>query len=422
MRTMSEDEFGVQVRQARELAGWNQQRLAVEAGVSRETVVRVEGGRRPERETERALREALDRGLTRKVNDVSTAGFRTNPTSLPSHRLETAVEVSRRGLLRIAAVGTASLAGMTVDTERLLHRSLDEELIRNWQERVKNLAAARSLQPPRELLPEIETFLLTLERRVQEGSGSDPLRKRLLSITASTSAVAAWVSLMAERRPETRAYLDQGEALAREIGDSDLLILLLMLRADHLSAVLAGGEGGYPEQARRCLDEAMSLASPSTPLPIAVPAYLRAAEEAAFIGREDETLRLLDQGGELVERSRIREHPLRHAWQETGVAAHSGSAFQLLGRAREAIEALGPIKSPFPCHRPILAADLAAAHAQAGEIEEACRLLTEALVEAIGHGHIEAAGRIQGVRRRCLADRGDEQAVRDLDEVIASIL
>lgn len=411
-----DDGYGGRLRRARTEAGLTQAELAELARITRESETRIEGGRPPIPAVARMLHAALAARLPGLTFDMRL----TDPGD------SVGAAVRRRDVLRAGAVGAVFPATLALRMIALDHgrtpAPLTSDLLDVWEARTASLAAGRAVESPRLLLPQIEQHLMVLEARIAEWPGPEPLRRRLLSIAGGTCAIAAWVSLMAEHRREMHDYLDRGDALATEAGDDDVRVLLLMLRADLLSPVLIGGDGGFPELAIRALEEAMSLASPSTPLTLRVPAILRAAEEHAFAGDAGAALRLLQLGEEAQEQARVHSHYLRTRWPAWSSDSYKGSAYNLLGRSRDAIETLEPIRSPYPSHQPLLLTDRAAAHAQAGDLDESARLLGEALRIAIDHGYPEAARRVQGVRRRHLAGWGDEARVRDLDEKIAAIL
>src|SRR5437763_11759496 len=110
---------------------------------------------------------------------------------------------------------------------------------------------------------------------------------------------------MFERRGDARAYLTLAEQLAREVGDTAALGLTLMLHADLLSAIPAGGQDGFPEAARRLLEEGVATTSPATPMSMRAPLLLRSAEEHAYVGLETETLRYLDDAQRVTANSGI---------------------------------------------------------------------------------------------------------------------
>ena len=407
------DGYGTSLRRARELARMSQAELAELAGVTRQAVTRLElGQRRPMASTA----DALYRVLARRVPGLNS-DMRMGPDRA------TVAPVKRRDFLAASAVVPATLALRMIAFDRRTTPTLDPGLLDVWEERTAGFAHARAVEPPRLLLPQIEGHLHVLEVLVEQWPEPESLRQRLLSIAAGTNAIAAWVSLMAERRRDTNDYLDRGEALAREAGDDSALLLLLMLRADLHSPVLLGGEGGFPVLALRALDEAMALAGPMSPLTLRVPVVLRAAEERAAQGDQRTALQLLREGAELQERSRVPSHHLRRRWPEWSWASYAGSVYNLLGMSKAAIETLEPIRSPYPSHQPLLLTDRGAAHAQAGNLDECGALLGEALRIALEHGYPEAARRGQGVIDRLVLPRWpDEPRIAELRERVAAIL
>jgi hypothetical protein len=218
------------------------------------------------------------------------------------------------------------------------------------------------------------------------------------------------------------------EPLAREARDDDTLALILMLRADLLSAVPSGGVEGFPVLAQRHLDQALSLVSDQTPLAIRAPLLLRSAEEKAFVGNESGALDGLDRAAAWASGSGGRHHYLRPTWGrppdvERVIASFRGSVLLMIGRAGEAIRILSSSPtSRFPADRPPMLADLAAAHARQGELDRTCELLNGAIDLVHEHDLPVAARRIAGVRRRHLARWDREPAVSALDERIAAIL
>jgi len=407
------DGFGDRLRRVRDLAGLSQEELAGLAGITRGAVARLElGQRRPLAATAEALYQALALRVPGLNSDMR----------LTASGATVGAPVKRRDFLA-ASAGAATLALRMIAIDRRTTPTLDPGLLDVWEERTAGFAHARAVEPPRLLLPQIEGHLVVLESLVDQWPGPEPLLRRLLSITAGTNAIAAWVSLMAERRRDAHDYLDRGEALAREAGDGSALLLLLMLRADLHSPVLMGGGGGFPTLALRALDEAIELAGPMSPLTLRVPVVLRAAEERAAQGDRGAALQLLQEGAELQERSRVLSHYLRQRWPEWSWASYAGSVYNLLGMAREAIETLEPIRSPYPSHQPLLLIDRGAAHAQAGNLDECGVLLGEALRIALEHGYPEAARRGQGVIDRLVLPRWpDEPRVHELRERVAAIL
>lgn len=407
--------IGVRLRQARERAELTQRALAEAAGMGRQWLVDVEGGRDPRVSDVVRLYEVL----ASRIKDLSLGWLLTGSDGQVPGRVE--APVKRRRFLVGSAIVPATLA-LRMIASKPASPAIEPGLLSIWEERTANFASARTLEPPRLLLPQIEAHLMVLEQFISLHPQPGRMMRQLYSLAAGTNAIAGWVALMAGRRDDARDYLANGEALAREVGDTDALLMLLMLQADYFSAVKLGGLGGFPDAARAALEEAMTLISPETPMTLAAPVVLRLAEEHAYARHDAEALALLEQGRELTRSSRVRTHYLRRVWLERLPETFEGSILQLLGRPHEAIAVLEPIETPPPSHRPLLRADLAAAHAQQGDPSTAGVLLGEALALAANHGLMEAAERVRGVRLRYLTGFDQEPIVRQLDEQLAAIL
>ena len=404
--------FGRRVRQEREQARLSQARLAEEAGISDRWLGQLESGR--SQASESAI-IALWTALRGYRSDLSLTWLLTGSVE--------AMPMDRRGFLG-ASVGASLAVPATLALRMMIARPaapLDPELLDVWEERTANFSSARVLESPRLLHPQIEAHLAVMEMHLMTGGRSESASRRLASLVAGTSGIGAWVALMAGRRDDAWDYLVRGEELAREVGDTDALVMLLMLRSDYFSAVKAGGDGGRPELARAALDEAMTYLTPSSPMTLAAPVVMRAAEEYAAARLDDQALRLLDRGRELVATSPVRDHYLRRRWPSILPDTFEGSILQLIGRPADALRVLEPIESPSPSHRSLMRLDRAAAHGKLGELDAAVGLISQALEEARGHGHLEIRTRAQGVRKLRLVRWDAEAAVRRLDEQLASV-
>ncbi len=415
--------FGLRVRQMRDRAGLSQTILAQRAGISREWLARIELGRA---EASASHAVAIHEALVEELPDVGLVWLLTGSERQGDGRVNADLNESRRRFLKAAA---ALALPANVDLERLIsHARLDDDLLDGFEAVTETYARMRPSLPPRELLPQIELHLASLSRRIADESPSDTLHRRLLSVAGGSAALAAWICFMLERRREARDHLDMAEPLAREAGDSDTLCLILMLRADLLSAVPSGGVDGFPVLAQRHLDHALSLVSEQTPLAIRAPLLLRSAEESAFVGQEARALECLDRAAALADSSGDKHHYLRPTWGRAPdvqrvIASFRGSVLQMIGRTREAIEVLSSSPtSRFPADRPPMLADLAAAHARQGDLDHTCELLNGAIDLVEEHDLPVAARRIAGVRRRHLAPWEQEPSVIKLDERIAAIL
>jgi transcriptional regulator with XRE-family HTH domain len=416
--------FGDRLRQARIRAGLSQEQLAHLAGMSVWWLGRIEAGaKEPHLSHLLALFDALGRRecLTWLVTGVAVA---TSPKEEELKRREFMLSVAA------AALPATLSSPMILDLERLASPSLEPSVLTELEALTAQFARLRPVLAPREWLPMAEAHLAGLRSRLDVRS-SGPLQRRLLSIIAGTSALCGWTCLMAERRQDARSFLDYGERLAREAQDQDTVVLLLLLRADLLSAVPTGGLQGFPDQARTQLDQAMTLTSPTTAASLRAHVTLRAAEEHAYVGDEMQALRLLDTGCAVAARHRPGEagHPLRPIVADnltTFADRFRGSALRLLGKNGEAVDLLQAIAASelprVPAGQPMLLADMGAAYAQAGDMDGSLEALARATDVAVRYGYFGAARRIAGVRRRQLERWADEPAVRQLDERLAAIL
>ena len=411
------------MRLLRERAGLEQRTLAHRAAMSERKLRYIERGERNPLAPDIV---ALYEVLIERLPDLSLWWLLTGSAEPAGGRVRAAVE--RREFNRRAAVVLGTLAfPLAADWDRTAvptHARLDDALLDVYEQATEHYAKARPTLPPHELLPQVQVHLAGLNSRVGEDGGPDGLRRRLLSITAGSEALAGWLCFMMERRADARAHLEHAEPLAREVGDSDTLALILMLRSDLMSPVPTGGQGGFPEQARDRLAEALSVVSDGTPLPILAPLLLRTAEEAAFVGDEDAALAHLETAGRAVD-TVDRRHYLRPTWGQAPdvgrvVRSFEGNIHQMLGRTGEAIRLLEPaLTSRFPADQPITLIDLASAHAKEGDLGRAVELLGNAADLVAEHGLPVAGRRLVGVRNQQLARWNGDPTLRELDERIA---
>jgi transcriptional regulator with XRE-family HTH domain len=417
------DDFGVRVRQVRDGARLSQIRLAHRAGIGRSWLQSIESGRvKPSLEHALALFDVL----CREVKDLSAEWFLCGLEPADPCRVDGVVNRREFNLRAAATILSTALPSpmMNLDLERLAAPTLDASVVTELESLTAHFARLRPMLSPREWLYMGEAHFASLRARADQATGGDDLSRRFLSLVAGQSALCAWVCLMAERRHDARAYLDYGESVGREINDANSLALLLMLRADLLSAVPTGGQEGFPGLAREALEEALTYTSPGTPVSLRAPVLLRIAEEYAYAGHEALALQYLLRGDDAAATGRVGPHVLRPVWTHDHVfPSFRGSCLQLLGRAQEAVDELTPlIDTRFPWHRPLLLADLGAAHAQLHDLDATFEAL-DAAIKLVGqYGYAGAGRRIAGVRVRHLTQWDDEPAVNRLDKRLAAIL
>lgn len=416
------DGFGWRLRQARErVPGLTQAVLARRAGIGPRWLNRIEGGLvDPKLAHVLALHEAL----ARRIPGLSLAWLATGVDIAP--RPGTVDDaVKRRDFLRLAAVALPSTLPLPMlDTERLtMSAQLDAAQLRVLESLTEYYARLRPMLPPRELRPMVDAHLAVLRARF-DARGPSPLRRRLYATAADAAILAGWASLTLEWRTDAHAYLRWAEDVARAAGDTAALALTLHLRSDLASPIPSGGLAGHAGTARRHLDEALDVSGPSLAAALRTSLLLHSAEEHAFAGAEMEALRALDEAGRTyhaIDRSYARPHA---SLDEASLAGYRGSCLQMLGRPREAIEAMIPALDPdrLPRARSVVLTEMAGAYGQQGELDQACDMLGEALGIASELGLVERARRVATVRRRHLGPWDNEPVVRQLDERLTVIL
>lgn len=418
---MADSGFGGRVRTVRARLGVSQEDLAHDAGVTQKWLSQLENGQSRVRLEDA---EAIGRALIARWPNLSLLWVLTGSGAM----VEAAVHQyqSRRLFLqRGVSLLPAALVPMIPDVDRWMAPSLDAALLDDLQGLTEHLARLRPSLAPGELLPQVESHLLTLGTRVALQSGPPALRERLLSVAGGTAALAGWLCFMLERRREARDYLEWAEPLVVEAKDDEARSLILMLRADLASAVPTGGEGGSPERALHLLERARALTKPEMPECLRVPLLLRSAEELACMDRAEEALRLVEEAERMAAvGTATPPYYLRPTWRgsERFLAGFKGNIFQLLGQSPTAIEILsGTPGTGYAADVPVKMVDLAAAHARAGDLDHACELLGKA-IELLGSYDLPVATqRIAGIRRRHLDRWKREPLVLDLDERLASL-
>jgi transcriptional regulator with XRE-family HTH domain len=415
--------FGGRLRKARNEAGLSQAVLAHRADLSRSWLAEIELGTEPRLQDAIAIANVLKEYGTDAVMlllGASDAGTVGEGSRKPVDRTD---QVWRA--VRLPEGAAASLPP-DLDVERLATSELDDRLLDGFQTLAHAHARVRPVVTPSDFMPMIQSHLAALQSLIDERSSNDSEYRRLVSIASGVAAVAAWTAMTMEHRRDARAYLVWAEAAAREVDDIDSLMLILLLQADMASPIPSGGLEGQSSTALGKLTEARSLASPTTPAALHVPVVARIAEEHAFAGEPRPSLAAMEDADRLYANIADRDYLLRDAWQPTSgmLAAMRGHGLSLLGEAREAVQVITPTVATtrFAGTRAARTADLAAAHAQLGDVDRACELLERSLDVTAGSGELEKARRVAGIRRRYLSGADSDPAVRRLDERLASIL
>jgi transcriptional regulator with XRE-family HTH domain len=414
--------FGGRLRKARDAAKLSQTGLAELCGRSRSWIAEIELGAEPRLQDAITLAQVLSRYGIDPVELLFGADGAGTVGEGGSHSVNRGDHVRRA----LSLPEGAAVSLPDVDVERLSTAALDDRLLDGFETLAHAHARVRPVLAPADFMPMIQSHLAALQSLINERSAHDSDYRRLMSIASGVAAVAAWTAMTMEHRRDARAYLVWAESAAREVHDTEALMLILLLQADMASPIPSAGLEGYSSAALGKLTEARSLAGPSTPAALQVPVAARTAEEHAFMGDGPLSMASMDEADRLYASLPNRDYFLRDAWQPTSgmLPAMRGHCLSLLGESNEAVRVITPTVATtrFAGTRAARIADLAAAHAQLGEVDRACELLEQSLDVTAGSGEVEKARRVAGIRRRYLSSADNDPAVRRLDERLAAIL
>jgi transcriptional regulator with XRE-family HTH domain len=275
---------------------------------------------------------------------------------------------------------------------------------------------------PRALLGPVVGHLNTLASLLQ-GSLPQAMRRRLCSLAGETAGLAGWLAFDLEDRRAAGAWFRAGIEAAQEAEDRPL------------GAYLVGSscvQPAYRERPHarlrrlhgRTAGFATADANPSTR------AWLVTleAEAHALAGDEAASLRALDQAESIMGRADDEDtagrRPRSPFFNQARLVGERGIALARLDRpaaAQQVLEeALASLDPDVVKTRPRLMAALATAHLGQGNIDEACRIGSDALELAERQ---QVSTNVQDVRRLRLDLQPwhDAQAVRELDEQLAAV-
>jgi transcriptional regulator with XRE-family HTH domain len=409
--------FGLWLRKRRLERRLTQGELADLAGLSRRWLVEIEAGR-SEAKFSDVLRlvGALDADLG-EVPGVSQARTTAAAASKLSH--QEAEEAKRRDLL----AGAVGLAGMVmVDWERIVAATVaplvEDSALDSLETITDSYARLWKTAPPRALLRGLHAHLGTLTTLLPAAQGH-----RLQALTADTAVLAGYLAFQAEDRGQATGYWDMAQQLSAEIGGETQARALIAASAVH-STVAYGGVLTPSRTPLDLLEAAEARAGAGTSRLVRAWALARRAEERAALGDAGGADRDLEAAdGCLQEQTTCAETIVgpRNSGQLDGFR---GSCDVLLGRYGEAIASLRRSLDGMPASmvawRSVVHADLGAALAGLGEVEEACTVLSAALRLATVAGAPEHVHRVHGVRHR-LHVHAAEPSVRRLDEELLAV-
>jgi transcriptional regulator with XRE-family HTH domain len=348
-------------------------------------------------------RKAVSRDLARRLDEALAAGG--------------ALEASRV---------TAKLRGTLPydDEERLILAArrperLDRDIIRSLAE---GLAAEyRQLYEVGSVatLQAVTARLGVVGKLTREARG--PLRGEALGIAGRYALFAGWLNVNTVRLADAGTHIDRALVWAAESGDADATATALNLKAQ---AAWLGGKFGPVIGLSRAAQRSASISAGVRALSVQLEARAN-----ALTGNGDDAHRKLDEAASLLEHAegdeQENEPPWIVAYHPAYLAVQRGLASFYLGRNAHAAESLSAGMSEMPPG--VMQSEwiawyllrLAAAHARAGDPEQACSVAAEAALIA----RQTEASRLRGQLDRLLAELSARwptlPAVADLRELMS---
>ncbi|WP_234039316.1 transcriptional regulator [Micromonospora coerulea] len=255
-----------------------------------------------------------------------------------------------------------------------------------------------------------------LRRAARALSGAGPgTRRRLLPVLAEAAQLTGW--LAADAGDPTAGLDAYRLALRAAVGAGDRAFAGHVLgSASHLLAG-AGDAAGALALARAGYAGARDAASPG----LRALLLHRVALAAALGGRRRTAGRALAAAGRVAGPEPGREPPWLYWLDDAELAAMTGRTLVVLGRPAAAAPLLRPAAHSRgrPRRAAIYGGWLARGHLQLGEVEQACAVAGDGLLDAVRSGSPRAAAQLTEVRRR-LARHRAEPAVRRYAALLAA--
>ena len=395
--------------------GWKAARLAAELGVSETTLSRWENGRQqPTLGHQQRLCEVLDK-------DPVELGFQGDILEVGT----------RRDFMRqvTTLVGTATMeAILDIGDPDALDRF---SLAVGHPTRVDH-ATVQHLETVTATHRELYHYLSSLElvdavtghlrgvTRLLRGAQHRQLRRRLAAVAGETAGHAAWLFHdLGNRKLSERYYADAAIA-TRRAGDPALDAYVSGFKS------LVRASDGEPEAALALARFARKAGARSATA--TTRAWLASLEAQALACLHDNKACFvaLRQAETAIGQARPEEDPpWMYSFDEVRLAALAGTCYRQLGKStaaertlQESLERLDP-----SCTRRRSEAllELALVQLDKEDIDEACRFAGQSYEAAVEAGSVLGQRRVGAFRSRL--DRwGDAEAVRNLDEQLASLL
>jgi tetratricopeptide (TPR) repeat protein len=337
----------------------------------------------------------------------------------PVTRIDEVDEMRRRRFLAY----TAALAGQSIlDPQRLtaaLEHGIrgDVQLVDRIASAVRAHAGRWYRLSPAALLPAVRDELAAVDEL--RAKAAFALRRRLTRLTGEAAALAGWLAWHSGNHDAADAYYLLAHSLAVDIEDREATAFVQTARSFLHSRLFqpAAANG----RALGLLDEAERMTDHGSSPYLRTWVLSRRAEELAAAGRAREADAELERATAALASAGDPDDGFFGYLDANRLTGCRGTCAMLLRRPRAAGTLLESALEHAPNapveERSVLVADLAAAHAMQGEVEEACVLLRRSLT-ICGPDNAARIGRVRAIRGTHLAAWSTVPAVRDLDELI----
>jgi transcriptional regulator with XRE-family HTH domain len=317
-------------------------------------------------------------------------------------------------------------ADVLLDAERLHHvrqrpASIDGQVLDQVAALTRSYWQTYHTTDPTLLLPVVSAHVAQLRLLVDESMPTGVAR-RLRSLTADAASLVGWLALRLENRATSAIYWALAESLAGEADDQALRCFTLVSRSSLHSGTLRGEVGGDSTLAVAYV-EAGSVPAPEVPPVQLAWTFSRRAEEYAGRGDAAAAQHDLDNAATYLGQVRGRPDGYFAAWNRAQLDGYRGSCATALGSRHAVIileSSLASTDSSLGSQRTAILANLGAAHARLGQVDDACHALANAITIAGRSNLAVSIRRVRGVRAR-LEQWSGAPSVRRLDEQIASL-
>lgn len=228
------------------------------------------------------------------------------------------------------------------------------------------------------------------------GQQPSKVRTRLCAAAAQTALLAGWLFHGTGDRANARSYWGVALDAARESGDRPLGAYIIG------SMSFLPSSDARPMEALDIMQQARRIGERSAPPALTAWLHAREAELHATVKDAPATLASLDLAHRATARIKESTPPSWLSFNEGWMAGFAGISLVRIGQPEDALpqlqqadKELTPIR---PKHRAVLLADMAAAHIQKGELDQACDLAAGAIDVAKDFKDLPALKRVARLR------------------------